>query len=373
VVDRAGLGLGEGRADASALLAKLREALDDVDGTARDVDIRLDRDRLRLTSERPPDRLGRLVDRRRIDPANDDERFLAAADAAVTAARRSDAGLVATVETAATAALLAKTLAATSSTSAEGRRFCTAWGGDPVFEGSALPAGPFIHQFPLRTAVGTVSLSEVPGDEVTAVGHRPEFDADRRLWFCDLQVEVGAAYTPFVELRLARYQPHSIAGVHLSATVRTDFVQVLPRREATFVVAGDARAAVVTLRGAVGVPRHAIALPDVASEVAASRVVETWVERLPAAATSDLEWEVASEVVALPVRMGLGAARSGRYDDVEWAGALPLPERQGGDRLRIRLAEYELHEADPKDLPRLTAVLGLRARRLVYSDEVEVP
>lgn len=168
-----------------------------------------------------------------------------------------------------------------SSTGADGRRFCTVWGMDPVFASEPLPAGPYTHQFPLRTAVGTsISLLEEPGEEVTVVGHTPDFDNDRTLWFCDVQLDAGNAYTPLVQFHLARYQPHSIPRTHLSKTVKTDFIQVLPRREATFVVSPDSTAMAVTLRGAVGVPRHAIGLPNVPSEVKVSRVVEAWAERM---------------------------------------------------------------------------------------------
>ena len=38
----------------------------------------------------------------------------------------------------------------------------------------------------------------------------PEFDQVRKLWYCDLQLDAGTSYFPFVKLALARYQPHSI-------------------------------------------------------------------------------------------------------------------------------------------------------------------
>jgi hypothetical protein len=39
-----------------------------------------------------------------------------------------------------------------------------------------------------------------------------EFDAERDLWTCDVELDLCEAYTPFVRLALARYQPSSIAG-----------------------------------------------------------------------------------------------------------------------------------------------------------------
>lgn len=237
---------------------------------------------------------------------------------------------------------------------------------------AAAASGPYIHQFPLRTAVGSrVRLSELD-DHVTVVGHQPEFDPERRLWFCDLQVEPGDAYTPFVQLALARYQPHSLDGQEISKVVKADFVQLLPRREATFVLEPARRAVVVTLGGAVGIAAHAVTLPTPASRIDASRRVEAWVERLPAGATSDLDWVAVDDPVRLPVRLTLGRLRREDYADVEWAGVVGMPEAEAGDRLRIRIAEYELHQADALGAP-VVAAFALRERRLVYADSVDLP
>ena len=55
----------------------------------------------------------------------------------------------------------------------------------------------------------------------------------RRLWYCDIQMDMGEAYFPFVRLALARYQPQSIANAHLSRVVLADFIQLLPDRAAS--------------------------------------------------------------------------------------------------------------------------------------------
>ncbi|QIG40999.1 hypothetical protein G5T42_17215 [Microbacterium sp. 4R-513] len=298
-----------------------------------------------------------------------DDRFLRSADTAITAARSADAA--ARVETRVSEALLTNFLPWFSQTGPEGSRFATRWGADPVFEGEPTVSGPFIHQFPLRTAIGNrVRLSELD-DFVTVVGHDPQFDTERRLWFCDLQVEAGAAYTPFVQLALARYQPHSLDGQEISKVVKADFVQVLPRREATFIVDPQRRAIMVTLAGAVGIPAHAQSLPDLASRVMASRYVEVWVERLPAGSTSDLDWVADGERLRLDVRLTLGQLRSESHADVEWAGAIGFPESAAGDELRLRITEYELHRGDA--LGPIIYPFPRRDRRLVYADTVDLP
>jgi hypothetical protein len=129
---------------------------------------------------------------------------------------------------------------------------------------------------------------------------------------------------------------------------------------------------VVTLAGSVGIPAHAATLPNLASRVTASRRVEAWIERLPADSTSDLEWAVVGKPEVLDVRLTLSQLRNDSYADVEWAGAVSLLDVAGGDRLRIRIAEYELHEADALGAP-IIAVRAPRDRRLVYADSVELP
>lgn len=306
----------------------------------------------------------------RVRARNASERFVVAAQWATAAAREHEVLDASRAEV--MAGVTAEFLPLFTTTGPEARRYCTTWGADPVFAGDRLPPGPFAGAFPRRTAVGTVRLAEV-NDTVTVVGHRPEFDPDRRLWFCDVAIEAGTAYTPFVQLALARYQPHSIAEVELSPVVVADWLQPLPRREATFVATPDRTGMLLTVAGTVGVPRHARALPDLASEIRASRVVEAWVERLPAEAASDLDWVREGEPVVLDVRVSLAALRSERFADAEWVGAVALPEPARGERIRVRLAEYELHEGDSIGLPPLVALLPQRGRRIVYGDSVELP
>src|SRR5262249_26907579 len=65
-----------------------------------------------------------------------------------------------------------------------------------------------------------------------AAAHDVHFDRDRKLWFCDIEIDPGNTYYPFVRLALARYQAHSVPNAHLSRVVMTDFIQLLPDRTA---------------------------------------------------------------------------------------------------------------------------------------------
>ena len=146
-------------------------------------------------------------------------------------------------------AVLEKAISAIILPSGDPQAFVTQWGLDPIWGSAPLPAGPYIHQLPLRVAVGIgVALSEAPGHQVTVVGHEPKFDSERKLWYCDLQFDAGHAYFPFVRLALARYQPHAIVGQHLSKVVFPDFTQLVAERTAAVTKVGRATA-MVSLRG----------------------------------------------------------------------------------------------------------------------------
>ena len=178
----------------------------------------------------------------------------------------------------------------------------------------------------------SVSLLEAPGHEATVVGHTPEFDHDRKLWYCDLQVDAGSSYFPFVKLALARYQPDSITGQHLSKVVFPDFAQLVAERTAALTKIGRSGVR-VSLRGPAGYTYIADVLAsDEDERMNLSRFVVAQVERLPANATTDLAWSAAGD----EVRLELAAQPS--TTDVRFSGTLPLPTRADGEQLRVALA-----------------------------------
>lgn len=115
----------------------------------------------------------------------------------------------------------------------------THWGVDPIK--LSRPAGaysPVKEQFRMSPHVD-VGLS-FPGNEnykVTAVAYPVEFDKERKLWYCDLAIDHGTMYYPFIKLALARYQQHSVrknnTDVCLSEIVLPDFIQLVPERVCT--------------------------------------------------------------------------------------------------------------------------------------------
>ncbi len=264
---------------------------------------------------------------------------MTAAEAALVS---HDAALrVARLETTADLARLSDLVAKYFLPSGDPQKYVTHWGRDPIWGADDVLAGPFIHQFPLRVAVGSnISLLEAPGHDVTVVGHQPQYDDVRKLWYCDLQLNAGTSYFPFVKLALARYQPYSISGQHLSKVVFPDFTQLVAERTAGMTKVGRSGVA-ISLRGPGGFTKNAVDLsPDQETRLNLSRFAVAQVERLPAAATTDLAWSAVGDEVRLEL------SDAGGLDDVRFHGTVPVPARAEGEQLRVVLREYEIFETD---------------------------
>ena len=119
-----------------------------------------------------------------------------------------------------------------SSISDDMEKLVTQWGADPLWE-TAKPKQTIRDQdFPARVTAESIALQEKPGGALARiVGHRVHWDADRGLWYCDIELNPGAAYMPFVRLALVRYQPNAMAGAKISKVVLAEFSQILPRRK----------------------------------------------------------------------------------------------------------------------------------------------
>lgn len=130
--------------------------------------------------------------------------------------------------------------------------FVSQWGLDPLHDSDHPKAHAKATDFPARVSTENVALLE-NGQQVTVVGHRVQWDAQRKLWFADIEIAAGASYMPFVRLSVVRYQPHSLPGHKVSRTVLTEFTQVLPRRKAVLKRVGR-RDYAITLHGPV--PEH---------------------------------------------------------------------------------------------------------------------
>ena len=166
--------------------------------------------------------------------------------------------------------------------------------------------------FPLPL-VGT-GLENAPETvPILAVGYRPQFSHERQLWFVDIAFDARATFWPFVRLAVARYQPESVVGAHLSTPVRIDQVQLAPERTASVARTDDTHARVV-VSGLAG--HRESASRQFAVSVAENRRLVARLQRFDPAVGGDLAW-VSVDAVQLEVR-----GYASRAEDLVWVGEL---------------------------------------------------
>lgn len=267
------------------------------------------------------------------------------------------------------------------------------WGADPVWHGRGpqrraisveldhllsafgreLPAHP-VHplvQLPL------VDLTHEPTAGV--LGYRPEYDRERRLWFADIAVDPRSAIWPFLRFVVARYQPASIAGKHLSQLVRCDYIQVPLERTATLTRPDD-RTARIVVSGPVGYRGEAnldaidASTPDgleaIRTRVGANRRVQARLQHRDPAIKSDLAWSTVADV-ALRIE-GLDTPSL----TAAWVGALELPQAVAARRprndpdWRVTVEETEWLDADRVPGERSNVRRLPKLPRVVYLDHL---
>lgn len=131
----------------------------------------------------------------------------------------------------------------------------TRFGADPVYTSGDVFPTPLPTHFEdaddPRTGLQTEELSQAL--QVTAVPYDVAFDDDRQMWYADIQINAGrSAYMPFVRLALARYQPYSIANLHLSRIVVADIMQLQMNRVATLTFLDATQKVRVQVTGVLG-------------------------------------------------------------------------------------------------------------------------
>jgi hypothetical protein len=229
------------------------------------------------------------------------------------------------------------------------------WGLDPVFSGRSLPSPhPRIESFPDRIATGhNVPIDEVAGINVNVAGHQVHYDKPRDLWYSDIVVDIGEAYTPMIRLALARYQPDSVPGAEISRIVLADVMSLDPARLVTVVRASPTLLTSVTLAGfSYGKDGD----QNGTGPGVATLVVE---RRNPAIADQTLGWEP----VAKPIYMRASTLKDGLT--VWTARHVPIP---AGGKHRLFLAQYEEVPTDRRRISPNIAFFPSDGLRLLYQD-----
>lgn len=241
----------------------------------------------------------------------------------------------------------------------------TEWGMDPIWKSAYPKPTPSLADFPLATETMTgLSLDELGSEStmrVAVAGHPVEYDWQRQLWYCDIEVNTGESYYPFIRLALCRFQPKSLINTHISRVVQCDFVQIAPDRVAAVQLPEDKKVKVM-VSGVAGENTFTVAGVDIynhndssdknpiAKHMNQSRRIVVTVEQgisgdiwTPVIVKNSQNQNVELAAELTPTKK-VG-------DRIVWLNTLMLPEKPfskgGSKRYRLNIREYELFEADP--------------------------
>jgi hypothetical protein len=266
--------------------------------------------------------------------------------------------------------------------------FVTQWGADPAFAATGIssPFGPLPKHFTNATSV-TIRAdypdhgsSEFCDFALVAfnVGFEPPDAAAPDLpadpgrhphngrWFCDIEIDAGAAYFPFIRLALVRFQPMGLMeytetnsgmgwfDLRVSRSVLADFVQLAPNRTASVVSdPNDSKRVTVSVTG----PSYQdnLSLGNLARPV--PRVVVS--VQMDGGDPGSPLWIPAGET-ELTRNSSAGLA------NVVWSGPVELPFARGAKPMRLMIREYEQLPADSGDRSDINATAV--TERLVYAD-----
>lgn len=245
--------------------------------------------------------------------------------------------------------------------------FWRATGVDDVWR----PGEPVAVKAALALPTGSAIGSTYPA---AVLAYRPQYNAERRLWYVDVGLSPGAAVWPFIRLAVARYQPESLAGLELSAPVITDFVQLPPERTA-LVSRLDEHEVRVVVSGPVAVRRGAARGDPTQLDLEAISINRLVVARLQKAdpeLPGDLGW-----ITVDSRRMEVATYERERHL-IAWGTTLgaadPIPlERPGPEPSgwRVTVEEWERFAGDPEP-----GAIGVAApppvweQRLIFADEI---
>lgn len=247
------------------------------------------------------------------------------------------------------------------------RPLVTLWGADPIWDGLPISIKTEAGRFKDWTESQSGPLLAENGANVSVVGYPVEYDAVRNLRFADIKIDTTGAYWPFVRLALARFQPKSVDGAHLSKVVRADFIQLPPDREAEIAVGG----ASVHLKVAGPVYFESEVIKTIGTKLATFggipgsnglSEIEAVIEQRNAAddPANELVWEpiAASKVVLFQNPSTPGS----------WEGDVPITVPIVPGLFRLALKEFEWFRTDDATSINPPRPAVRVARRVVYAD-----
>ncbi|MGK7379758.1 hypothetical protein ACSFXN_18230 [Planococcus sp. 1R117A] len=238
--------------------------------------------------------------------------------------------------------------------------YATLWGDDPIWRSAKRLSRPTPENFNSSHKFKGVGLAEKDGVFADVIGYEPKWEEEKKLWYCDIELNEADAYYPFIRLALARIQPNSLISQYsdfrLSPIVLTDFVQTAPNRmlsvTRTADGAGEFNIAVS------GVTYSAQSSLDKTVQ-ATSEVVVQIQKRMKEIADDTIGWSDVLEPVSL------AGSTPDDQGVVIWQGPLAIPSEYQNEELRFVIQEFEsLYRAAP------SLNISEKAKRLVYMDIV---
>ncbi len=241
--------------------------------------------------------------------------------------------------------------------------YVTRWGADPIHKSGPMedliPADRF-SGYAVKRENLRLYLEPQPATDsaeadaylpVSIAAYEPRLDPREGLWYCDVTVDPGAAYFPFIQFGLARYQPHCVeqSFLELSHPVRA-FGQLMPRREGRVVFSGE-RKIVIEVHG-IGYhrsetghsheeQRHLTDVPLL--NVRLLCAVEA--DDIPREKNGGIRWRRVLDKVGNPVEV-LRLRPVQRGAEVWWVLPMTLPTNRWDTRYGLLLEEVELMAAD---------------------------
>lgn len=218
--------------------------------------------------------------------------------------------------------------------------YVTQWGLDPIWLSAPTPAdaAPRIGNFVDPAVIlSSVSIPEVnPQQRFSVVGFTPEYDTDRKLWRCDIQLDPGESYYPFVKFAFCRVQPNSLSNsqtghdVYCSQVITSEFCQLAPNRVASVVLDEGDKSVTVQVIG------HTYRINTTGQ--LGSEIEVTLEKRDTSKGGDELGWTpmLTQRIDRIP------AANL-------WAGSIELPTGVTAEKYRVVIKEYEQLFSDPTD------------------------
>ena len=228
----------------------------------------------------------------------------------------------------------------------------------PAEEGTSLPPGDFlVTGLRVPEMLQTPDVDPASPGELAIAPHPVGYDSERQLWYADIVVRPGNAYYPFIRLALARYNPISVPGAHLSSIVMTEFVQLTPDRLAILTQNAD-KAHVAIFGVGSGTPLR---------NGARSGLFEIYTETLAPGADRDLGWQRSTAEGTSGLAQLTPADLLAAAPPLLWQGDVAVPTAPAGTRARLVITESEVFQT-----AELYAAPTFTGSRVVYLETIEL-